>query len=142
MIKKAILEYIPQRPPFVMVDKLISCDEQQTRTELNILPDNLFVENSRFTEMGILENIAQTCAARLGYLNSDQPVKIGMIGSVNNFEVYSLPEVGKKINTVINVDNEVFNVVIITANVLCDEQPVASCNMKVILTDVVSSWNE
>ncbi len=138
MIKESILEYIPQRPPFVMVDKLLFCDEKQTETELNISPDNLFVEDGLFTEMGILENIAQTCAARLGYLNSEQPVKIGMIGSVNNFEAYFLPEAGKKLNTIIDVENEVFNVVIIAANVFCEERHVASCSMKVVLTDIIS----
>ncbi|MDL2262289.1 hypothetical protein LJC11_02165 [Bacteroidales bacterium OttesenSCG-928-I21] len=138
MMNENILELIPQRPPFVMVEKLVSCNYEQTITEMTIRPNNLFVENNIFTEMGILENIAQTCAARLGFLNKNQPVKIGMIGSVNNFELSSLPSCGKTIQTTIDLNNEVFNVIVITANVTCEEKTLASCKMKVILTEIIS----
>ena len=133
-----ILKYIPQRPPFVMVDRLIFCNSEQTQTEFTINNDNLFVVNNQLVETGIMENIAQTCAARLGYLNENQPVKIGMIGSVNNFELYSLPCANKKLITTITVTAEVLNVVMLSAKVFCDENLIAVCEMKVVLTDTVS----
>jgi len=133
-----ILKYIPQRPPFVMVDSLIFCNSEQTQTEFTINNNSLFVVNGQLIETGIMENIAQTCAARLGYLNQNQPVKIGMIGSVNNFELYSLPNTGKTITTNIIVTAEVLNVVLLSASVFCGESLIASCEMKVVLTDIVS----
>lgn len=132
------LQYIPQRPPFVMIDALLYCDTERTETEFTILPDNLFVENGLFTEMGVLENVAQTCAARLGFLNADQPVKIGMIGSVDNLEFFQAPKVGEKIRTKILVTAEVFNVVMLTATVARDDETMATCSMKVVLTEVDS----
>ncbi|MDR1182819.1 MAG: hydroxymyristoyl-ACP dehydratase [Bacteroidales bacterium] len=137
-VEDSVLQYIPQRPPFVMVDNLVFCNGEQTQTSFTIKGDNLFLVNNQFMEMGILENIAQTCATRLGYLNRRQPIKIGMIGSVDNFEIQYLPRVGEKINTTITIMAEVLNIVLLSAIVLCEENPVASCNMKVVLTDVVS----
>lgn len=133
-----ILELIPQRLPFVMVDKLLFCDKEKTQTEFFIKEDNLFVANGQLIETGILENIAQTCAARLGYLNKNQPVKIGMIGSIDNFELFALPSVGKKLETTIIVSAEVMNIIVLSASVHCDDKLLVSCNMKVVLTDIVS----
>ena len=133
-----ISELIPQQLPFVMIDKLLFCDKEKTQTDFFIKKDNLFVANGQLIETGILENIAQTCAARLGYLNRNQPVKIGMIGSIDNFELIALPCVGEKLRTTIIVSAEVMNVVVLSASVHCDNKLLASCNMKVVLTDIVS----
>jgi len=137
-MRENILKYIPQRPPFVMVDSLVFCNKEQTQTEFLIKKDNLFVENGKLTETGILENIAQTSAARLGYLNENQPVKIGMIGSADNFELYNLPSVSEKLSTTITVTAEVLNVIVLSATVTSNHNLLATCNMKVVLTDIIS----
>jgi len=62
-----ILKLIPQRPPFVMVGELIEYNETGFTSTFSIDADNIFVKNGRFTEEGILENIAQTAAAGAGY---------------------------------------------------------------------------
>ena len=74
-----ILELIPQAPPFVMVDVLLYTDELSSRSRFIIKPDNVMVQNGCFTEGGLLENIAQTAAARAGYLakQNHQPVAGG-----------------------------------------------------------------
>ena len=64
-----IHELLPQREPFVMVDKLVYFDEKTTTTSFLVREDNLFVENGRLNACALAENIAQTCAARLGYVN-------------------------------------------------------------------------
>ena len=63
---------IPQRPPFVMIDKLLSFSETTTTTGLSIRADNIFVENGLFKEPGLVENIAQTAAARAGYVSQTE----------------------------------------------------------------------
>jgi predicted hotdog family 3-hydroxylacyl-ACP dehydratase len=117
---------------------LIFCNSEQTQTQFTVREDNLFVVGGRFTEMGILENVAQTCAVRLGYLNKEQPIRIGVIGSVDNFELQYLPLTGDKITTTITIITEVLNIVMLSASVLCGENTVASCNMKVVLTEMTS----
>ena len=47
-----------------------------------------------FKEPGLVENIAQTAAARAGYIShtENKPVLVGYIGAVNNLQVFSLPK--------------------------------------------------
>src|SRR5690349_15285664 len=96
-----ILSLIPQRPPFVMVGALIHYDEKVTRTSFTIREDNILVENGRFTEPGLVENIAQTAAARAGYISisENMPVQVGYIGSVKDLKIYDLPIVNDELET-------------------------------------------
>ena len=89
-----ILNLIPQRPPFVMVDTLTQSDEAKTITKLVITPENILVNGSHFSEAGLIENIAQTAAARAGYtaLQQGKPVQTGFIGAIKNLQVFALPQ--------------------------------------------------
>ncbi len=133
-------ELIPQRPPFVMIDRLLSCDIVVTTTELEVREDNLFVAEGRFSAEGLMENIAQTCAARMGYINLSKgdKVKIGVIGAVNNFEVFRTPKIGERIVTTIEVEEELFQITLVKAFVKCGEELLAQANMKIALMDVDS----
>ena len=64
-----IHELLPQQEPFVMVDTLTFFDEKETSTTFTIREDNIFEEDGVLNACAIAENIAQTCAARLGYIN-------------------------------------------------------------------------
>lgn len=44
----SIIDIIPQRPPFVMIDTLLYADKEKARSTFYIQPDNLFVENGFF----------------------------------------------------------------------------------------------
>lgn len=133
-------ELIPQRPPFVMIDRLMSSDEVYSTTELEVREDNIFVENERLTASGLIENIAQTCAARIGYINlsSGQPVKIGVIGSISNLTISRTPIVGEKLTTTIQLLEEVFNVTMVLASIKIGDEEIVCANMKIALTDIDS----
>jgi len=136
MIDIDVLTLIPQRPPFVAIDKLLSCNELKTETSFKIFENFILTEDGKMSEAGIIENFAQTGAARLGYLNLNGPVKIGMIGSVDNLQIWQLPEVNSNIFTTITVLGDFMGFLIVEAESKCDEQPVASCKMKIFLTDI------
>ena len=133
-------ELIPQRPPFVMIDKVLSCDMTFTVTQLEIRSDNIFCEDNRLTAEGLMENIAQTCAARMGYinLNRGETVKIGVIGAVSNLEVFRTPEVSERIVTTIEVMEELFQITLVNAVVRCGTETLAQANMKIALMDMDS----
>ena len=133
-------ELIPQRPPFVMIDRLVSSDEVYSVTELTIREDNLFVEYGRFSASGLIENIAQTCAARIGYinLNHGQTVKIGVIGSISNLNIERTPKVGEKLTTTIKLLEEVFQMTLVEAVIRCNDEEIVRANMKIALTDIES----
>ncbi len=138
--KLTIEELIPQRPPFVMIDRLVSSDEVYSVTELSIREDNLFVEEGRLSASGLIENIAQTCAARIGYinLNHGQTVKIGVIGSISNLNIERTPKVGEKLTTTIKLLEEVFQMTLVEAVIASDNEEIVHANMKIALTDIDS----
>lgn len=139
--KENIESLIPQRPPFVMIDTLISISEQSTTTGFTVMEDNIFVENGIFKEPGMVENIAQTAAARAGYISKKEhkPVEVGYIGSVNNLKVFSLPKTGDELITEITIENQIFDVTLISGKITCNEELVAQCNMKIFINKTNNS---
>ena len=106
-------ELLPQQPPFVMIDCLTAFDEKFTETSFEVCEDNIFVEEGRLNACALAENIAQTCAARIGYFNKyvlKKAVQIGFIGAIRNMEITDLPEVGQQITTIVDVKEEVFGI--------------------------------
>ena len=135
ILEEDILLLIPQRPPFVMIGQLLYSDASVTRTAFRISEENIFVENGRFREPGLMENIAQTAAARAGYIArmSNQPVQVGYIGAVKNLEIAGLPGTGDELVTEITIKDQVFDVTIISGKVWCKETIVAQCEMKIFI---------
>ena len=134
-----IEELIPQRKPFVMLDALTYFDEVITCTRLQVPADNIFVEDNKFTESCIIENIAQTCASRMGYLNKylkSESVKIGFIGSIKDLVINELPKVGDELKTTVEVVNVVFDITLVKAKVEIGDKLIASCEMKISITDI------
>jgi len=134
-----IEELLPQRKPFIVLDTLTHFDEVITRTRMQVRADNIFVENDEFTESGIIENIAQTCAARMGYINkylhSDE-VKIGFIGSIKDLVINELPRVGDELETTIEVVSEIFAITLVNAKVEIGDKLIANCEMKISITEI------
>ena len=130
-----LLELIPQRPPVVMVDTLYSCDERGAETGFTIPEHHLFCDSGFFSEGGIIENMAQTAAAHLGYICREKnvPVPIGFIGAVKNLEIFSLPKAGSRLSTTIRIENEVFGVTVISGQVVCHERTIARAEMKIVI---------
>jgi predicted hotdog family 3-hydroxylacyl-ACP dehydratase len=133
-----ILKLLPQKPPFVMVDKLLYCDHETTKTTFTVCEDNIFNDNGMFAEAGLIENIAQTCAARVGNSNNNEgssSVKIGFIGMIRNLEIERLPKVGETMVTQVDLTEEVFQISLVNAIVSIGDEIIASCEMKISLTD-------
>lgn len=134
-IAKDILPLIPQRPPFVMVDSLEDCNESSAKTSFSIKKENIFLKKGILGEPALIENIAQTAAARIGYIcqQKNEPVPVGFIGAVQQLEVFSLPTIGDVLETEITIKNQVFNATIIAGSIHCAGKQVASCEMKIFI---------
>lgn len=137
MTFRNILEYIPQRPPFVMIDKLVEVSEEKTITSLEIKESNLFSENGIFFEGGIIENIAQTIAAGAGYRlrETGGKPKMGVIGSIRKLEIKKRPLVGQSIETSVELISDFGNALVVKGIVYCNEIEIASCQMNVFIID-------
>jgi predicted hotdog family 3-hydroxylacyl-ACP dehydratase len=133
-----IHELLPQRDPFIMIGGLCHFDMACTVSSLHIKESNLFVSNGKLTSLGIIENIAQTCAARIGYINKYillKGIQVGVIGAINEFELYDLPRVGETIITEIRLIDEVFGMLLVSATVNSGNKLMATTKMKIAIKD-------
>lgn len=131
-----IHELLPQQEPFVMVGQLVHFDITRTVTETTISSENMFVENGQMTDSGLIENIAQTCAARIGYVNKyilKKGIQIGFIGAIRNLEVKALPTVGDTIRTTVDVVEEVFGMILANASIECNGKTMVTTEMKIAI---------
>ena len=132
---EGILGLIPQRPPIVMVDSFFGIEENCSYSGLTITSDNIFCEAGKLQEPGIIEHIAQSAAARIGFIYTRQgaQVPLGFIGSVDKLKIYNLPEVGMKLFTENTVVQEVFDITLVSAQVKAGEELIAECRMKIFI---------
>lgn len=135
-----ITELIPQRPPFVMVDRLISCCITDAVTELTVSSDNIFCDNEILSQPGMLENMAQSCAARMGWLNKtrNEAVQIGMIGEIKNCKFVRQPKVGELVTTHVHIVEDIFNLTLATVTMKIGEEILASTTIKIATVDEVA----
>jgi predicted hotdog family 3-hydroxylacyl-ACP dehydratase len=143
-----ILDLIPQRAPFIMIDKLMHYDPVVAKTVFTVREDNIFCTgDGRLEEAGLIENIAQTCAARMGYEEKTEArksgvIKIGFIGMIKTMEIVRNPLVGERLETTIVVVENFFHTSLVETKVEVDGETIATCDMKIYLTDIKSRANE
>jgi len=133
-----IHELLPQQEPFVMIGSLVHFDKMLTITETEVRQDNIFVDEGNFSASGLMENIAQTCAARIGFVNKyilKKGIQLGFIGAVRNFEVLELPKVGDVITTRVEVKEEVFGMTLADAIITCGEKVLVTSEMKIAVKE-------
>ena len=129
-------EILPQREPFVFVDRLVHYDERETVTAFTVPAEHLLVADGYLTAPGILENMAQSSAARIGYLCKfilHVPVRVGYIGAIRKFRVYRLPVVGETLTTTILFREDVFGISLVDAVVRVGEDLIAEASLKTTL---------
>ena len=126
---------IPQRAPFVMISQLVYFDAIITRTNFIIKKDNVLLDDDHFSAAGLVENIAQTAAARAGYIAGieKKSVQVGYIGAVKNLVINQLPSINDELITEVSVLNQIFEVTIISGKVKCNNILLASCEMKIFI---------
>ena len=118
-----------------MIDTLVSVNEKVTVTSFLVKAGALFVEDAVLQEAGLIENIAQTAAAGVGYtcaVNKEE-VPVGFIGAVKNLSIDYLPKVGEVIHTRVEVLEEIFDMSLIKGESFVGDKPVLVCEMKIVL---------
>lgn len=129
-----IKKLLNQRAPILMVDTLYEVSDNGATTGLTVDEDNFFNLDGKFTEPGLIEHMAQSASAFVGYnalkdSNSDAPV--GYIGEIKNFKLTScLPKAGDELLTTVTVQSVVMNITLFTAETKVNGNTVATCQMK------------
>ncbi|WP_291864497.1 hypothetical protein [Maribacter sp.] len=130
-----IQNLIPQKWPFVMVDKLFYFSNEKIVSGFAIKPNDLFTDNNYFQGPGLIENMAQTVALHTGYSyflkNKEAPT--GYIGSIKKAEIFNLPKVHSELKTTVVILHDIMGVTLVKVEVQCEGKIVATSEMKTVL---------
>ena len=135
--RSEIINYIPQRDPFIAVHDILQATDEFAETQFEVLPESVFVANGLFIEPGLLENIAQTAAAQMGYAckKKGMPAPLGYIANIKNLNVLSLPPVGAVLTTSVQVTNRVLSVILLEGIVRLQGEIICQCEMRIFVGD-------
>lgn len=130
-----VVNLIPQRPPMVMISRVVAYDKGEIQTELTVESDNFFVENGLFSESGLLENIAQSAAAMVGLeaRGKGEDVLLGFIGGINKIKVSGFASASQTILTHVEIIQEVFNITLIRGKCFILDKMLLECEMKIVI---------
>lgn len=136
MLKKLpVSEFIPQRRPMIMIDRIEGLVDGVVKTSMKVEACNIFVEDDKLSMEGLIENMMQSCAARMGCLGylTDTPVKIGVVAEISNCNFSRLPHCGEQIVTEVFSLYEAFNLSAAQAIVRTGIEELASAKVKIVL---------
>lgn len=135
IIGQNLIDLIPQKPPFVLISSLQQVSETHSITTFKFDESHVLCSAGKLTVAGMMENIAQTAAAKMGYEFSllGKKIPVGFIGDVRDFSFTKLPVVGEEIETEIIITNQIFDVSIITGSIKLNGEEIAHCKMKIFV---------
>lgn len=130
-----ILRLIPQHPPFVMVDALLSFSEQHLTASFTPPKDSLLWEEGKFSASGIIEHQAQSVALHTGYAYALQgkEAPVGYIGAIKQVEILALPALGDTIHTEVTIVSEFGGVSLVKISSTVNGTPIATAEMKTVV---------
>lgn len=133
-----IHEILPQREPFLFCDSIVDYTRDTAATEYAVPAEGLFIENGLLKADALVEIMAQTAAARIGYKAiyiDHTPVRIGFIGSVKNLQILRRPASGELLRTDITILHDVFGISLASARVSSNGETIATSQLKIALSD-------
>jgi predicted hotdog family 3-hydroxylacyl-ACP dehydratase len=126
---------IPQKFPFVMVDKLYAFTETSLVSGFTIEENAVFFQNGNFAEAGIIEHMAQSVALHTGYqfyLKQEQ-APTGYIGSLKDIEIKELPKLHDEIQTTVSILQEFAGITLVDVVTTLNDVEIAKGQMKTVL---------
>jgi len=142
-----IANFLPHRAPLLMVNNVLALDNSMVQTSFEITSDCIFVENNTFTEVGLIENAAQTCSAIVGssFFDDDdiegkKTKLIGFISAIKKVVVKAVPKVGETIVSKANLksrfDAEGYSICTLECIVHEGQQELLSCEMNLFIQEL------
>ena len=127
-----IEDYIPQRTPFIMIERCLMENEEFFEGFYTISSDNPLVDDGVPSHSILIEFFAQTCASGFGYVTRDQDVEPGFIGAISKLSVYKDLKVGDKLHSKVYVRNKFENIQLISGEVYIGSDLIMDCSMKIV----------
>jgi predicted hotdog family 3-hydroxylacyl-ACP dehydratase len=133
--KEAVENLLPQKFPFVMVDKMYAYTETSLVSGLKIQNDNIFSSDSLFLEAGLIEHMAQSVALHTGYqfFLKNEIAPTGYIGSIKEIEIKKLPQINDTIQSTVTILQEFAGITLVDIVTTLNNEQIASGQMKTVL---------
>jgi len=130
-----LTDLLPQKPPMVMVHQLLQADAALTVSGFSVTDTCPLLEDVFLSEAGLVENIAQTAAAGVGYAykQEQKEAPVGFIAAIKDLKITNLPRLGAALRTEVQVQNQVMEFSIIRGRVFENEALLAECEMRIFL---------
>ena len=138
-----IQQFLPHRRPMLFVDTIIWIEKTYVEALFTIKPNQLFIQDEYFTEIGLLENMAQVCSTIIGqnyFINFSDLHKgdvIGFISTIKTAEILRLPKINQTITTKATLlevfDYDEFTISLMESKVMIDEEVFATSTMNLML---------
>lgn len=130
MISVAIEKLIPHRAPMRWIDALTECTDTTAVATATFGAGHFAVANGFVLETVLVECVAQTAAAALGWRaqagGKSSAANNGMLVAVTNFRIESRPSAGKTLRIEISERKRLGSMLMISGAITCDGKPVAS----------------
>ncbi|MBK6265321.1 hypothetical protein JKA74_09735 [Marivirga sp. S37H4] len=135
---------MPHAEPFVMIDEMLSVEQNKAVSSFKISENNLMLDRQELNEGGLVENIAQTFAVKAGFQNISRGLapQVGYVAMIKKLKVYSLVPVGETIITEIIVKTEKPTFVIGEGVTYWKDIIIVSCELMIFINDEKSSDEE
>ncbi|TCN61119.1 ABC transporter permease [Flavobacterium circumlabens] len=146
-----IQNYLPHRPPMLMVDLILNVDASYVETVFLIKEDNIFVSNDVFIEAGLIENTAQTCSAIVGkkYFFDENGSEneninvIGFISAIKNLKIHELPKAYDTIitraNLVSKFEGDDYTLCTMSCESVLGEKKLLECEINLFIQKSIST---
>lgn len=133
--KDFVEQLLPQKFPFVMVDKMFSYTETEIVSGLKIQEDNIFFHNGILVESGLIEHMAQSVALHTGYefFLKQEIAPTGYIGSIKNIEIKELPKLHDEIKTTVTILQRFGGITLVDIVTTLQDVKIAFGQMKTVL---------
>ncbi|MCF6297188.1 MAG: ABC transporter permease [Flavobacteriaceae bacterium] len=142
-----ISNFLPHRAPFLMVDKLLTLDENHVSTSFKINEKCIFVKDNIFNEVGLIECAAQTCSSIVGktYFKDDDlegkgTKLIGFISAIKKITIFSCPLIGATIITkaqlISRYDSNQYSISTLQCNIYEGKKELLSCQLNLFIQEV------
>jgi len=133
--KDFVEKLLPQKFPFVMVDKMFSYTEISLVSGLKIQENNIFHQNGTFLESGLVEHMAQSVALHTGYqfFLKQEEAPTGYIGSIKEVEIIRLPKLNEEIQSTVTILQEFAGITLVDIVSKINDDIIATSQMKTVL---------
>lgn len=133
--KDFVENLLPQKFPFVMVDKMFSFTETSIVSGFKIHEDAVFFNNGYFVESGLIEHMAQSVALHTGYqfFLRQEPAPTGYIGSIKDVVIKKLPKLNDEIKTTVTILQEFGGITLVDVVTELNGLEIAKGQMKTVI---------